>query len=151
MKKLFGLAALLMLVCAMCACNAKGNNADNTSEEVAAQSAVAAEDASGFIGSWEHGRLTLSIIPTEDTYKCTISWPTSSTETTEWVYNCSFEEGALVGTGSKKTTVNGGSTETAYEDGEVKFELTLNGMLLWEDAKENAGDGLAFEKKTAAE
>ena len=153
MKKTVTIIAFLILVCALSACGPRKNNTDNTSEELAAQQAVPADDASGFVGTWAYGRCSMIITPKDDVFICKISWPTSATETVDWSYNCSFEEGALVGDGQgvKTVTTDGGKAETVYEDGEVKFEITLNGMVLWRDAKEDAGDGLIFEKKVVTE
>ena len=38
------------------------------------------------------------------------------------------------------------SRVTEYEDGAATFTIDGDGMLIWNDAKENAGDGMRFER-----
>ena len=46
----------------------------------------------------------------------------------------------------KQDTVSGEWDVTYYEDGEATFTVNENGMLVWNDLKEDAGKGLEFEK-----
>ena len=46
----------------------------------------------------------------------------------------------------KQDTVTGNWDETYYEVGDAEFTLTENGRLIWKDLKEDAGQGLEFEK-----
>ncbi len=45
----------------------------------------------------------------------------------------------------RQDTVTGDWDETYYEDGDAVFTITENGQLLWNDLKEDAGKGLAFD------
>ena len=38
-----------------------------------------------------------------------------------------------------------------YEDGQAKFFLDADGKLIWQDEKENAGDGMRFEETVITE
>ena len=46
----------------------------------------------------------------------------------------------------RQDTVTGSWDETYYEDGDAIFTLNENGLLLWNDLKEDAGKGLEFMK-----
>ena len=51
-----------------------------------------------------------------------------------------------VGLHYRQDTVSGEWDETYYETGDAEFSLTEDGKLLWNDLKEDAGNGLEFEK-----
>ena len=113
------------------------------------------EAAEVFIGSWQCGRCNVEISPEEDDLKVLIYWGGSASEVVEWVYTCQFDEylNTLTSFGeASKTLVTFGedgelvSAEEEYNDGEAVFRFDGNGCLVWEDAKENAGDGMAFER-----
>ena len=113
-----------------------------------------------FIGSWQCGRCNVEISPEEDDLKVLIYWGNSATEVVEWVYTCQFDEAenTLTSFGeASKTLVTFGedgelvSAEEAYRDGAAVFRFDGNGCMVWEDAKENAGDGLTFERSDMEE
>ena len=60
------------------------------------------------------------------------------------------EDGALtavpLGLHYRQDISTGNWDETYYEDGDATFTIDADGKLLWADAKEDAGKGLAFEK-----
>ena len=67
-------------------------------------------------------------------------------ETAWWEYTCAMdaETGALTGTGSKyEDNAESDVMTEIYADGEAVFSLE-DGVLLWNDAKEDAGQGMRF-------
>ena len=84
-----------------------------------------------------------------------ITWGSSAWEHTEWEYSCFYhdEDHTLVSMpfGTRTEVVydeNGEQTSATevYNDGEAIFSLDEEGKLIWLDEKENAGDGMRFEK-----
>lgn len=113
------------------------------------------EAASVFEGSWQCGRCTIEISPEEDDLKVLIYWGSSASETAEWVYTCEFDEYentlTSVGEGIRTDVTYGSdgeliSAEELYTDGAAVFRFDGNGCLVWDDLKENAGDGMTFER-----
>lgn len=113
-------------------------------------------EAQAFAGRWGCGRTTIDIGGRDDdAYDVTITWADSASEQAVWTYACAYD-------GAKKrlysyepgqkrlvTFAEDGdiqSTETVYEDGAAAFRLDADGTLIWEDAKENAGEGMRFER-----
>ena len=104
-----------------------------------------------FVGEWACERASLFIDEDDGVYLCTVMWGSSAWEETVWQYTCSLDPatGALVGVGTKSIdTYNDDgefvSSEEEYSDGAVTFRLDGEN-LLWEDAKEDAGEGMRFE------
>lgn len=107
-----------------------------------------------YIGEWICGRASLSISDEHPGYQVKISWGGSAWEVAEWTYYCPYEleDGKLVSeaTGVKTDLTYGEDGEisdsvTRYEDGQAVFSIDDSGLLHWEDAKENAGEDMAFE------
>ncbi len=105
-----------------------------------------------FLGIWESDRVTVELCPREEGgWRALVSWGGSATEHTSWEYLCQAEGDALVCTGSGTKTElvwsEDGEPESdtvVYSDGTARFSLNGEGQLLWQDEKENAGEGLVF-------
>lgn len=122
------------------------------------EDAEAAEYAEslGFAGRWGCGRATIDITIQDDgSFKVFIAWGSSAAESVEWTYPCVYDGDSnclysyMPGSKAVVTYAEGGdfeSVETEYEDGEATFTIDADGMLIWQDAKENAGDGMRFER-----
>ncbi|GEM_PF-1496548 len=110
-------------------------------------------EAQRFIGIWEHDRVTIEISNgLEGGYRCLVGWGSSATERTVWEYQCDFDGEALYSfeTGTKTNLVfdeNGeiASQEVVFEDGASRFSIDENGKLIWEEFKEDAGEGMTFD------
>ena len=117
-------------------------------------------EAAVYEGAWQCDRATAEMYWEEEGFKVLISWGSSAWETTEWEYSCFYHEddNTLVSMpfGSRTDLVyddNGNETSatTVYDDGQATFKIDENGHLIWIDEKENAGDGMLFEKLDVAE
>jgi len=122
-----------------------------------ALSAAAVAEVTGpaYIGPWVCGRAFLEITDEHPGYRVEISWANSAAEVSTWTYYCPYElvDGSLV---SEPTGVlvnvtygeDGEVTEsvTSYEDGQATFTIGADDKLTWTDAKENAGEDMAFER-----
>lgn len=113
------------------------------------------EAAKVFLGRWQCDRCTIEISPEADDVKVLVYWGGSASETAEWVYTCVFDEyeNTLTCEGEGTCTdivydENGEqvSAETLYTDGAALFRIDENGCLVWDDLKEDAGEGMAFER-----
>ena len=139
------LAAALSLALLLAGCEQSGK------EE---ETAGAASDGSGFVGTWVCGRATLEISPEDEGYKCLITWGGSVSEAAQWLYSCLYDSETNTlkddGAGVKTLLVydeNGlVSSEDVYTDGAARFSLNEDGTLAWEDLKEDAGKDMAFER-----
>ena len=107
-----------------------------------------------FTGRWDSERVSIEIEEHGDFYPVLIAGSNSATESTMWIYNCVYDEetGTLVTENADGIKVNvttsddGEETwETVYEDGEASFSLNDDFQLIWEDKKENNGEGRVFE------
>lgn len=116
---------------------------------------AAAEDAEQFPGRWVCGRAMIEITETdgEMPYNVLITWSNTAAEHAEWVYDCYYDGEALVSneTGTKTTIVFNEkgevtSSDEEFNDGAVRLTVNENGMLVWEDFKEDAGKDMEFEK-----
>ena len=96
--------------------------------------------------TYAHGR------PERRAVRFTIS---SAWEHTEWEYSCHLNEddNTLVslpfGIRTEYVYDDNGeqvSAREAYSDGCASFSLDAEGCLIWKDEKENAGEGMRFEK-----
>ena len=112
-------------------------------------------EAAAFEGVWQCDRATIAMYWEEEGFKVLITWGSSAWEHTEWEYSCFYhdEDHTLVSMpfGTRTEVVydeNGEQTSVAevYNDGEAVFSLDEEGKLIWLDEKENAGDGMRFEK-----
>lgn len=108
-----------------------------------------------YSGAWICGRASMEIALEDSGYKVFISWPSGAAEVSEWEYSCvySFVSDALEAMpfGIRTDLIYGEDGEIAssnviYEDGEATFSLDENGYLLWQDAKEDAGKDMRFER-----
>ena len=111
--------------------------------------------AAAFEGVWECDRATIAMYWEEEGFKVLITWGSSAWEHSEWEYSCFYMEEdntlAAVPFGTRKEVVYKDDGEIAsiteaYNDGEAIFSLDEEGKLLWQDLKENAGEGMRFEK-----
>lgn len=119
-----------------------------------------AAEARAFAGRWGCGRATIDIAERDDdAYDVTITWSGSASEQSVWTYACAYDGPAkqmysyAPGTKTIVTYAESGeaaSTEIAYEDGSATFRIDADGMLTWEDARENAGEGMRFERSPAS-
>jgi len=112
-------------------------------------------EAAAFEGVWQCDRATIAMYGEEEGFNVLITWGSSAWEYTEWDYSCFYhdEDSTLVSMpfGTRTDLVydeNGdiASADEVYNDGEAVFSLDEEGKLIWQDQKENAGDGMRFEK-----
>lgn len=108
-----------------------------------------------YLGTWACGRATIVISDEHPGYRIEITWGNSAAEVTEWNYYCPYAltDGKLVSepTGVKTDLTFGEDGEvaksvTGYEDGQATFSIGEDDKLTWDDAKENAGADMAFER-----
>lgn len=113
------------------------------------------EAAAAFEGAWQCGRATLEMYWEELGFKVLIRWGGSAWDVAEWEYSCFYnEENNTIESmpfGLRTDLVYGDNGEVVssteiYDDGEATFALTEDGFLTWDDMKENAGEGMLFEK-----
>ncbi|MBQ7523164.1 MAG: hypothetical protein IJT07_01410 [Oscillospiraceae bacterium] len=137
------LAALMLLSLAACG---EPKQPEATTDETS-------EVGAAFVGTWVCDRATLEIAKEGEAFNCHIHWGSSYAEAAEWDYTCTYDEAAnaLVGTGTRKTVVYADNGDVAssveeYADGAVQFTLLENGNLVWQDAKEDAGKDMQFER-----
>lgn len=124
---------------------------------------VAAEDdavpqpeaAKAFDGVWQCGRASIEMYWEEEGFRVLIAWGGSAWEHSEWQYSCYYheEDNTVVSMpfGTRTEYVYGEdgalvSATEAYNDGAATFLLDEEGYLIWQDEKENAGEGMRFEK-----
>ena len=114
------------------------------------------KEAQAFAGRWGCGRATIDIIERENgSFGVEITWGSSAWECAEWRYACAYDgirhEMRNYEPGVMDVVTYGEDGEVAsriteYEDGAATFTIDGDGMLIWNDAKENAGDGMRFER-----
>lgn len=167
MKMFLCMVLVALLAClpmtAMAEGAVDGNAAD--AQENAEQGEAAGEAAADpFAGAWLCDDASIFIDVLEDGYSVYIMWDISESEELIWEYTCSLDEetGALVGVGQKtkeicdeegevvSTTVEyteGSATFTKgeYTDDSVTPAETVD-VILWDDAVENAAQGMMFKK-----
>lgn len=125
------------------------------------------EDDGMFVGEWECGDASMYITLEKGVYNVSISI-TAANVFYDWEYTCALDEsGALVGKGDKaveeeveaegedmetlrehiegNAVITGYVAKEEYHDGEAAFTLD-HGAILWNDAVENAGRNLRFER-----
>ena len=108
-----------------------------------------------FMGRWQCDRCTIEISPEDEYVQVLIYWGGSASETMEWVYTCLFDEYentlTSVGEATMTDVIYGEdgeleSAEPLYTDGAAVFSLDDDGCLIWDDQKEQRGEGMAFER-----
>ena len=108
-----------------------------------------------YSGSWACDRASIEMNWEEEGYRVLISWGSSAWENSEWEYSCYYheEDKTLVSMpfGSRTDYVYGDDGELVsateiYSDGSATFSLDGEGKLIWQDEKENAGDGMRFDR-----
>ena len=107
--------------------------------------------AKDYVGIWGCGRCTITITKAKDNYKANVIWGSSAFESSEWNYNCHYdEESATLICNSNATLVNHkynnkgkDKKTTVYKDGSGSF-IVRGGVLRWTDNKESAGKELYF-------
>ena len=113
------------------------------------------EQAEVFEGVWQCDRATVDICWEEEGFRALITWGSSAWEQTEWQYSCYYhdEDNTLVavpfGTRTEVVYDDDGGTVSAteiYNDGEAVFFLDEEGYLIWQDQKDNSGEGMRFKK-----
>ncbi len=106
-----------------------------------------------YSGIWQCDRATAEIVWEEEGYRVLIHWGSSAWEATEWEYSCDYreEDHTMVSMPSGVRTElvfddQGEQTSftVVYEDGEAVFSLDGDGCLIWQDRKDNAGEGMRF-------
>lgn len=111
--------------------------------------------AAAFDGVWQCDRAVIAMFWEEEGFKVLITWGSSAWEETEWEYSCFYhaDNNTVVsmpfGTRNEVVYSDGGDTVSVtevYNDGEAVFSLDEDGKLIWLDKKENAGEGMRFEK-----
>ena len=114
--------------------------------------------ASRFVGMWACGRASVEIFPEGEGYAAAVRWGDSADTTVEWTYALEYDdyEDVMLGTGEKAVVTydmdgEAVARDVEYADGAVRFALNGEGMLLWSDAVENAGEDMAFEPVPAEE
>ena len=113
------------------------------------------EAADAFEGVWQCERATVAMYWEDEGFKVLITWGSSAWEYSEWEYSCYYheEDNTVVSVpfGTRTEYVYGedgelASATEAYNDGAATFLLDEEGYLIWRDEKENAGEGMRFEK-----
>ena len=121
----------------------------------AAEEASMPAEAAAYEGVWQCDRATVSMYWEEEGFRVLITWGSSAWEHTEWQYSCYYhdEDNTVVAVpfGTRTDIVYGDDGELVsateiYNDGEAVFSLDAEGYLTWQDRKENAGEGMRFEK-----
>ena len=129
-----------------------GDDADRDSDDDGGAPEAAGNAGDAFVGDWMCERATIYIDEDDGVYTVRVTWGASAFERVVWDYSCAFDPaaGALTGRGRKSTETyddegNLTATEVEYNDGSATF--TIEGdRLLWNDAKEDAAQGMRFER-----
>lgn len=108
-------------------------------------------NAEDYLGVWACGRTSITIEENTVGYLVNIHWASSAAEGTVWEYQCSYDKelGVLRCSGSGTCTNyicdedGNESSTTVYSDGSATVEIN-DGVLIWNDEKEDFGDGLEF-------
>ena len=115
----------------------------------------AAATADDYEGTWACGRASITITKTGNSeFTVNIVWGNTAAESTMYDYTGTYDEVtggiATLETGVKSvvTFAEDGSEEernVEFEDGAATFVINEDGKLIWNEFKENAGDGMEFE------
>ena len=142
----------------VCAADIKGFSGEESApylesfKNTEAQNEIA--DGSQYVGSYACGRAFLEIERVDSQYIASVVWGNSASETVEWTYPCTYD------TASKSLLCDGKGfrmTTSFNEDGEIasqtidttdeSAQFSFDGRnLTWEDADEDAGRDMLFEK-----
>ena len=112
-----------------------------------------------FVGEWNDERVSIYIQETMQNYEVTVVGSGSAFDGAFWTYTCDYdaETDSLVSNGEIAEMISytysedgeNYSEELVYTDGEAVFSLNEDGKLIWDDKKENAGEGRLFELASA--
>ena len=108
-----------------------------------------------FVGEWNDERMSIVVEETMEDYQVTVAGSGGAFSGAYWAYTCDYDEetDSLVSNGEVASMVEytysedgeDYSEELIYDDGEAVFSLDDAGNLIWDDRKENAGEGRTFE------
>lgn len=114
-----------------------------------------------FVGEWNDERVSIVVEETMEDYQVTVTGSGGAFSGAYWAYTCDYdaETDSLVSNGEVASMVEytfsedgeDYSEELIYEDGEAVFSLDDAGNLIWDDKKENAGEGRAFVRVAVEE
>lgn len=114
-----------------------------------------------FVGEWLGERMSIDVEETMEDYQVTVFGSGGAFSGAYWAYTCDYdaETDSLVSNGEVASMVEytfsedgeDYSEEVVYEDGEAVFSLDDAGNLIWDDKKENAGEGRVFVRTTEDE
>ena len=99
--------------------------------------------------------MTIGIFETRAGYEVTAAASGNAFARTVWLYTCDYdtETDSLISNGEIAERYDYAYDENqaysqtlVYSDGKAVFSLDQDGFLIWRDQKENAGEGLRFEK-----
>lgn len=107
--------------------------------------------ADDYFHTWSNGRCYITFEKVKKVYVASVSWSSSVSESTQWTYNCTFDEetSSMVckkgATCVEVTYTESGKekTKVIYKDGSGSFSIK-SGTLRWTDDKENAGADMNF-------
>ena len=113
-----------------------------------------------FVGTWNEERVSIEIKEGMEEYYVIVSGSNGADSSTTWSYTCVYDEAtdSLICDGKDDTafkftvTVDDNDEEDVemeYEDGAATFSINADGFLIWNDLKENCGEGRLFEKAPA--
>ncbi|MBR3333400.1 MAG: hypothetical protein IKG23_03850 [Clostridia bacterium] len=146
---------LLSLILAVCLCAAAVSAFAEEGEEFRFYTEDNPE-AIPFVSTWvaEDGNWRIEMYEEDGGIKPYIVHKLGDNKEDTWEYAVVLSEGKekltsfIPGSGLhyRQDTVSGEWDEVYYETGEAEFSLTEDGKLLWKDLKEDAGNGLEFEK-----
>ena len=110
-------------------------------------------EAAGYVSAWvaEDGDWRIEVFDEDGGLKLMVVHKLGDNKEDIWEYAAAMGEGnkltaVPLGLHYKQDTVTDNWDVTYYEDGDAEFEITEDGKLVWKDMKEDAGNGLAFEK-----
>lgn len=114
-----------------------------------------------FVGEWLGERMSIIVEETMENYQVTVSGSGGAFSGAYWAYTCDYdaETDTLVSNGEVASMIEytfsedgeDYSEDLIYDDGEAVFSLDDAGNLIWDDKKENAGEGRVFERAAAEE
>ena len=107
-------------------------------------------------GIWQCENTTINFHAIGGIYRCFVTRDEGTDTAIEWTYCCKYDlvSGNVISDhdGYKTIIVTYDDKEedfdTVYDDCSVVFSISDDGYLIWNELKENAGDGLLFIKQT---
>ena len=119
------------------------------------------EEAADLTGTWRDdqrgtsgGRCYMEITGTSDDYTIDIYWGSSASETHHWQLFGAYDEAAreipYIGTHFLDTSLDGGNIQQTVMLKGLTGSLRLDdtGALLWNDSKEQTGEGMTFLRES---